>query len=433
MASKFSLPLHRSVLLLAFIEGYLSLSTEMLALRKFGPYFGVATPQTSIVVGIFLLFLSLGYGQTAQAEDRFKLSRNFFWLALILSLVFLDPVLELCFSTAWANFLPGLLRLGLFCLVSVAPLAFLFGRTLPLLVPNDVAWGPVLAVSTAGAFLGSVLTPLVWMRFFGVNATIALNLFLCLVVFWITSTRTTQRLATLILVGLGIILNLWPWRSALVHSNAYGDYEVDVRGNFKGLIINRSKYESVIYNENTSAWYNEELHRLILSQRRPLDVLVLGSGGFTLSLKNSHHRYNYVDIDPEIQKIVATHFNSRAAVENFVGQDAREFLRQTQASYDLIVFDLYRSNGEIPPHLTTLEALQMLKRRLTASGMVALNIGHRVRFDDPFSRKFRVTLEKVFGHCYSLPYHLGSGDGLSLYICFDQKRGQEKHLVDDQH
>lgn len=72
------------VYLIALMEGYLSISTEIMAIRRFSPYFGAALPETSIIIGIFLLFLSLGYSSSEKIKTSPpKLLRRNFLLILI--------------------------------------------------------------------------------------------------------------------------------------------------------------------------------------------------------------------------------------------------------------------------------------------------------------------------------------------------------------
>ena len=57
-----------------------------------------------------------------------------------------------------------------------------------------------------------------------------------------------------------------------------------------------------------------------------------------------------------------------------VAQDARQFVRQAQSKYDLIVLDAYTSGSTIPPHLMTREFFGMLAGKLDAGGIVLSNI-----------------------------------------------------------
>jgi hypothetical protein len=47
--------------LIAFLEGFTTLSIEIIALRRFTPIIGSNSVSTSIILGVILLALSYGY------------------------------------------------------------------------------------------------------------------------------------------------------------------------------------------------------------------------------------------------------------------------------------------------------------------------------------------------------------------------------------
>ena len=47
--------------LIIFIEGFVSVAVEILTIRQLIPFAGSNVVVTSLIIGIFLLFLSIGY------------------------------------------------------------------------------------------------------------------------------------------------------------------------------------------------------------------------------------------------------------------------------------------------------------------------------------------------------------------------------------
>ncbi len=68
-----------------FIEGFLSISFEILAIRIFTPFFGAGLEQTSLIIGTTLLFFGIGNYFSNEDIDPDKnikkLKRNILILA----------------------------------------------------------------------------------------------------------------------------------------------------------------------------------------------------------------------------------------------------------------------------------------------------------------------------------------------------------------
>jgi spermidine synthase len=77
-------------------------------------------------------------------------------------------------------------------------------------------------------------------------------------------------------------------------------------------------------------------------------------------------------------------------------EDARPFLRQTSARYDLIVVDAYRQ-PYIPFYLATREFFELCRDRLEDGGMLIINVGHPEGQDD-LEEVLSATIGDVFTH-----------------------------------
>ena len=134
--SKFSLGL---IFFIVFVEGFASIAIEMLVLRQLIPFVGNSIMITSMVIGVFLLFLALGYhrGGTIKKHLLRRLQLN-----LTLAGVLLGLGLSISFVRFFFSFsqMPIIFWLVTYLLLILAPLIYCIGQTLPItmrLMPKD--------------------------------------------------------------------------------------------------------------------------------------------------------------------------------------------------------------------------------------------------------------------------------------------------------
>lgn len=168
-----------------FAGGFASLSLELAVMRQLSGFVGSTAVTASIIIGVLLAFMSLGYyrGSTVSIRRnriRQVLAPDFIVIALMSVLASSYILIDLYFwamnglgirSTVAQTFVYSLL------LLSAAP--YLFGKVTAVLSRylhrfdrNNT--GRIMAVDTVGSVLGSILTTLVLMPFVGVNHTVML-------------------------------------------------------------------------------------------------------------------------------------------------------------------------------------------------------------------------------------------------------------------
>jgi len=121
----------------------------------------------------------------------------------------------------------------------------------------------------------------------------------------------------------------------------------------------------------------------VLRRFAPQDVAVVGLGAGTLACHMApDRRFSFFEIDPAVIRIAQSHFSflgdcPGAAAHRLIAGDGRLALAgENAAFYDLIILDAF-SSGTVPPHLITVEAIQMYLSRLNVGGMIAFNISSR--------------------------------------------------------
>ncbi|HBC71861.1 MAG TPA: hypothetical protein DCZ38_03690, partial [Coxiellaceae bacterium] len=203
------------ILIVIFLEGFVSISIEILTIRQVIPVAGTSIIVTSLIIGIFLLFLAIGYWRGGLYRDNFTsiLRRNFIIAAGLMGIGISYPFIAYFFVTlehyiATSNFL---FILTAYLLLIIAPIIYLIGQTVPLsmnLMNPDKriaeTGGKVLFLSTLGSFLGAPLASLLFMEFFGVAWSVFINFSILIIMVFLFSKKTKERLLYIILAaGIG--------------------------------------------------------------------------------------------------------------------------------------------------------------------------------------------------------------------------------------
>jgi hypothetical protein len=385
---------------------------------------GNATDTIAIIIAAVLLPLAFGYeagGRASVAPGdetgvRQRLTRNLLLATLILSFGLSHPFLVAFFALLDSlglthHLMQAAVHSGLFLVYPI----YLLGQTLPLVafcsddpsLPRST--GVMLFFSTLGSFLGSVVSTLVLMTFFGVHLTVAFTLGLLLLLAGLIGWRSDRRHGLKVAVtGLGLYIlavNSPAMMRAhgIVSDNLYSQVRVatDPIENSRLLVINNSPSSKVAANPESRFAYVKFIERELINKFAPGRVhriLVIGAGGFTIGLEDRRNSYTYVDIDPALKEVSEEHFLGRPLTPNkrFVPESARAFLRRNTEVYDLVVLDAFTNRINLPPDLITREAFDAARRALAPEATIVMNIITSPTFADRFSRSIDVTIRSVF-------------------------------------
>ena len=94
------------ILIVIFLEGFVSISIEILTIRQVIPVAGTSIIVTSLIIGIFLLFLAIGYWRGGLYRDNFTsiLRRNFIIAAGLMGIGISYPFIAYFFEHSWIFF-----------------------------------------------------------------------------------------------------------------------------------------------------------------------------------------------------------------------------------------------------------------------------------------------------------------------------------------
>ncbi len=423
--------LNRTLLLfiVIIIEGYVVLSTELLAIRQTIPFVGSGTDTVSIIIAAVLMPLAFGYYFGGRWRPkrlpkilggkmmsvRKKLILNIMISACIL-LVGMSYTLLNGFFVALINFdiTNRVILTTIYSLLFLVVPVYLLGQTIPL-VSNfftseklSAITGRMLFFSTLGSFAGAVFSTLVLMALIGVNYTVCINFILLAVLVVLLSKKKMSEVVILsfTLVGCAFYLNS---NAALakfniVENNKYNTIAVFTdRQGMRNLSINNNS--SSRYSDDGSKHdYVEFIERIaidpIRSGKTPKDILVIGAGAFTFGHEDGFNNYDFVDIDKALRPVAEEYILKAKLKENksFHPIPARAWLTKTDKKYDLILLDAFLGDLTIPEHLVTREFFAQVKEHTKENGVVIANFGVAPHFLSPFSRHLDNTFRTAFPH-----------------------------------
>ena len=397
--------------LLVFVVGTGSLGAEIAAVRLLSPYFGASTIVWANTIGIVLVALSIGYWLGGRFATRHPNMRALCLLtltaAVLLALVpFLaDPLLGVAVdaldSISAGAFLGSLV--GVLGLVAVPVL--LLGMVSPWAIrlavstveeAGEVA-GRLYALSTAGSLAGTLLSALLFIPLVGTRRTF-LIFALAIAVVAVLGLRPLRRYA---LAPAAIIVLMVLPVGALKAETDDGRviYETDTEYQYarvverddgsRALELNEGQAQHSIYNPDTvltgDVWDGHLVLPFTALDRPPERVAILGNAAGTTSRAYEEFfpdtRVDGVEIDAELSEIGKRYFDMNNPRLRLYHEDARPFLRRTDARYDVISVDAYRQ-PYIPFYLATEEFFELVRDRLTPGGVLIVNAGHPENQDD---------------------------------------------------
>ncbi len=410
------------------IEGYIVLSTELLAIRQTIPYVGTGTDTVSIIIAAVLMPLAVGY----YTGGRFKPHRiygNYISLRskltfnLILSSLILLPGMSLVFMEwFFQSFLVDLgivsriFQISIYAALFVAVPVYFLGQTIPL-VSNyftrtklSEITGRMLFFSTIGSFMGAVFSTLVLMATIGVHHTVSLNfVLLSILVILLQRKKLSEPVfLTISLTIIALFLNSNHVMSdkSIVYNNQYQMAQILFKGGERHLLLN-SNWSSMYDEYGRKYPYIEFAERQGIDPIReadpPRDVLVIGAGAFTLGFEDERNNYIYVDIDPDLLETAEKYILKDKLKKNktFLVEEARAFLTRSKREgkkFDVVFLDAYLGGASIPEHLITQEFFIQIKDCMKDKGILITNFIASPNFADRMSRSIDNTIRSVMPH-----------------------------------
>lgn len=420
-----------------FSSGMTCLAIEFAASRLLGNTFGTSNLVWASIIGLILIYLTLGYfigGYWADRSPKFQTMYTVLvWGAFTAGLVpfFARPVLRMA-ADAFDQLRIGIL-FGSFLAVLIlliVPITLL-GTTSPFAIRLAMVdsrhagriSGQIYAISTLGSFVGTFLPVLVLIPLVGTTMTFLIfSLFLTLVAL-VGLYITSGWKATIIWIWMPIVLCILGilWGKGSIkqtageiyeRESAYNYIQVLEKDGYRYLRLNEGQGIHSVWNASNlnygGPWQEFLVAPFFNTPPYPLDkvknMAIIGLAAGTVARQATDVYGNIpidgFEIDPAIIQIGQKYFDMNMPNLNAIAQDGRVGMNQSNKTYSIIAVDAYRP-PYIPPHLTTREFFETAKGHLTDDGVLVVNVG-RSPTDRTLVDQISSTIQAVFPSVYTV-------------------------------
>jgi predicted membrane-bound spermidine synthase len=388
----------RRLAVVVFMAGAGTLATEIAASRLLAPYFGSSTIVWANIIGLILVYLSLGYWLGGKVADRWPNPRLLGLIVIVAALMIAltpfvaRPILDLTVRGLDAVSVGAAVGSFFGALALFAIPVTLLGAVAPFairLALSDVGEagtvaGRLYALSTVGSIVGTFLSAIVTIPLIGTQRTMlgaaALLVFAGALLLGPLWQLLTVGVASLLFVPVGTIKAA----DGLLYEteSTYQYIQVVERSDgSRALKLNEGvAVHSVWYPSSVLTGGEWDMFLLVPPLLgRPVErMLVIGNAGGTIARAFGELYPDVVidgvEIDPKVseagRRFLGVEDNPNLRV---ITADGRPYLEQTDERYDVIVVDAYRQ-PYIPFYLATREFFELTRDRLAADGVLALNV-----------------------------------------------------------
>jgi spermidine synthase len=421
-----------------------TLAVEFTASRLLGNVFGTSNIVWANVIGLILLYLTVGYFIGGRWADRSPYPATFYrillWGAFLSALI---PLVARPVLTAAGTALAGIqaaLVLGSFFSVLVLfsiPITLLgcvspFAIRLAVQNVSDAGKtsGRIYAISTLGSLVGTFAPVLFIIPELGTIRTFLLFAAILYIValygLWQQQRGRALRwlwMPLVVAILTALVLN-GPLRPPAPNAkllyeddSAYNYIQVqeDANGN-RYLLLNEgqgihSQWSPNRYDDGHRTWSffltAPYFNPPPTSPAKVKSLAIIGLAAGTIARQYSHVYpgipIDGIEIDPGIIEAGARYFDMNAEkMPNLTvyAEDGRYMLNRLDKRYSIVAIDAYRP-PYIPWHLTTVEFFQEVRAHLSEDGVVAVNVG-RTNTDRRLVDALTTTLLQVFPSVHAM-------------------------------
>jgi len=394
-----------------FFSGMTTLAVEFAASRLLGNVFGTSNIVWACIIGLILIYLTLGYWLGGKCADRSPSEKTFYkilvWAGFTVGLVPLlaRPVLRLSADAFDQLQMPVLFGSFTAVLVLFIIPVTLLGTTSPFALKlalkdtqtaGGVA-GTISAISTLGSFIGTFLSVLVLIPLVGTYWTFlifsGIMLMIALIGLWRqVGWRGIAPYSWMPIVI--ILLSYFGMRGTdkvtegLIYEteSAYNYIQVLQSGEYRFLRLNEGQGMHSIYHPQklnyygpwsqvlVAPYFNTAPHPRSEVERIAMVGLSAGTTARQAATVYPNVPIDGFEIDPEIIKIGYEYFGMRLPSLNAIAEDGRWGLAHSDYEYDIISIDAYKP-PYIPWHMTTVEFFNIVRQHLSEQGVMVINVG----------------------------------------------------------
>ncbi|MDQ4077384.1 MAG: fused MFS/spermidine synthase [Chloroflexota bacterium] len=426
------------LLLIVFFAGLVTLGVELAASRLLAPFFGTSLLVWATLIGLILIYLSVGYwlgGRWADRSPRMQTLIGIITVAAILVglvPIVAAPVLRLSVE-GFARLNAGLLG-GSFAgvlLLFTAPM-ILLGCVSPFAIRLAVdevehagrVAGQIYALSTLGSFVGTFL-PVLWLiPSYGTRWTFWLFALLLLTVAALAAAMSARRALAWPVLGFATVLALALWTQGQAikpggnvlyeGESLYHYIRVVEEDGWRLLELNEGQGTHSAYypgSETTGGVWDFYLLAPLFNpapydpfaQEKRWAIIGVAAGTTPRAIQAVYGDEPVVGVEIDGQVVEVGHrffaMEELTSLEVII-EDGRTWLAHDSGRYHVIAVDAYRQ-PYIPFHLTTVEFFTDARAHLTSDGVVAINVG-RAPGDWQLVDALYSTMQEVFPNVYAI-------------------------------
>ncbi len=423
-----------------FVAGMSTLAIEFTTSRMLQTVYGTSNIVWANVIGLVLLFLTLGYFLGGRLADRRPHPHIFYQLvswagfSSVFFLLLTSVLLKTAVSALTTLNLNAIISSLIGVIFALAVPITLLGCISPFairLAVQDVSEagrisGRIYAISTWGSLLGTYLPVLLTIPLLGSRITAVLFGTFLFIIGLIGQFRSQRSSLPSSLSALLLLFAIWQWVGGNIKAyegqiyeteSAYNYIQVVRQADCNYLLLNEGQAYHSFYCDNgrvprISVWSIMLAAPYFNSEPTIENMAVIGLAAGTIPKQFSRVfgpiPIDGIELDPTIVKVGQDYFALTEPNINLIVGDGRYQLNQLQNRYDLITIDAYKV-PYIPWHLTTREFFQEVQAHLTAKGVVAMNVG-RAPNDRRLVDAMTATLLEVYAtvHAIDVPGSLNT-------------------------
>lgn len=412
---------------------------EVIGLKIFILQFGNSTQTYGTLLLIVMSALSCGYFIGGKLADQYP-TKEAFGIVLLSSVVFIFmiPILRGFSQSIYFQ-----------SLLFILPTIFLgmsspYGSRLKIqnIHNSGKVFGNVSLLSGIGSIIGLFFGSFVLTNYFHINEIFYLCGFLMYVAYSLLKSNKIYLILSIIILSVFSYSALYQSEDVNVineplgYTNSLEDLigvkqgQAYAEDDYYGLVVvndvNRPSKDDIIreifINNQTmgvmnmtnksqvlEGWQYMECLMLPLTQDNQIkEVLVIGLGAGILPSKIEieylHINVTVVEINAAVISIADTFFGIRETNKlKIIKDDGRNYLKNTNKKYDLIVVDAYHGNNSLvlPFELITKEFYELTKQHLTKDGQISVMLNSEVRLSEPQDyQSIYKTINNVYDYDY---------------------------------
>lgn len=387
-----------------FLSGALTMMLELIASRVLSPYVGSSNLIWTIIIGIMLTSMSIGYwfgGKMADKENDIKILSNYLLISAIATSII--PILEVIFIDILAQLSNNLIFIAIICAtVTFGIPSLLLATVSPIAVKiknNNTenigaTSGRISSLSTIGSIFGTFFVGFILIPNLGVR-----NIILsCSILLWILSVylfnRKDKKYYILMIVELFLIIGLnllggylFKLQNPEITRDVDSEYS---RIWIKNVKVGDNTYKTLQVDTGLESYINQETGEMGANylyyydlfeyyNKEAKDALMIGGAAYTYPMhylkKYENKTIDVVEIDKTMTNIAEEEFGLDKNNPNLglITQDGRSYLNYNEKKYDTIFIDAFKGLNA-PFELTTYEAMQKVYNSLNENGTVITNI-----------------------------------------------------------